>query len=144
MDDLKTHGHHDETIYNLTYWIMEKRKATVSQPLVLRQKQLMQSILRFVPLREAALSAKVCKAWRNATKDGFIFHLKRLHFGKGRPKPPYYCLGDWGIYLVDSGFLNISEISEPRRSHILEICVTMTFEEQKWPQAIEKHTCHQI
>ena len=109
--------------------IMNKRKATVSQPPAFRQKQLMQSILQFVPLTEAALSAKVCKSWRNATKDGFKFHPERLELGKSTLD------GDWEIFSQDQ-FFPVSQVPEPKRSHMLEIIDTICFRGSTWPDAI--------
>jgi len=110
---------------------MKRRQAPVSQPHSLQQKQILQSILKYVPLREAARSARVSRSWRNATQEGLKFH-------PGRPEFCRNLHGSWALYIenkdeVVGRFIPVDDIREPRRSHLLEITNTMSFNhEETW------------
>jgi len=108
---------------------MKRRQASVSQPHPLHQKQIIQSILKYVPLHEAARSARVSQSWRNATKEGFKFHSTH----------PDFCKEDlhrsWAFLIKNSiiGYIPLDDIREPRQSHLLEITNLMTFQnEETW------------
>eukprot|EP00493_Phyllostaurus_siculus_P025396 UN25740 len=110
---------------------MKRRQALVSQPHSLQQKHILQSILKYVPLREAALSARVSRSWRNVTQEGLKFH-------PGRPDFCRNCHGSWTLYIehkdeVEGRFIPVDDIREPRRSHLLDITNTMSFYyEETW------------
>ena len=121
---------------------MNKRIESIQSPHVLSQTSLVQSILHFLPLKEAMLSATVCKSWNKASEDGLKFHKGSLEYITSYE-------GDWEICLPKkSGFFPQSDlifwpltvIPEPRRSHLIDICEGIHFRGDDWSELIKNFT----
>ena len=100
---------------------MSKLQESIFQPHPLRQKQILQSIFRYVALYETARFARVSTSWQKSTEDGFKFHPQRLGLSDSNT--------GWQFCIDEEKYLTIiavNDVSEHRRSHLLEITDKVT------------------